>query len=179
MEKFSLVLCAITVPFGLISFFGSFGSEVSSAGAFYVFLGGGIAYLVFKKRRETPSLQKPPKIIPQPQVIKESQSVSAQELFVFMGKTIPLLLILIAVLNGLFPPWVHTFDIQATHSHRNAGYHFILTPPEPLKDYDKNRMAHGVKIDSSRLTTQWIIIGILAGCWAFRGKIFPREISHA
>jgi len=50
---------------------------------------------------------------------------------------------------GLFPPWVQTFDLNATHTRTPAGHAFILSPPQPTD----NVYAIGIQLDTSRL---WI-----------------------
>lgn len=62
--------------------------------------------------------------------------------------------------SGLFPPWLATFDVTASHdstgkhSEMDAGYHLVITPPKPVND----QRAFGIKLDSSRLLLEWVCI---------------------
>jgi len=68
--------------------------------------------------------------------------------------------IAIFVLIGLFPPWVYTFKHKDTYSAKSAGYAFIAVAPPPEQD----TLAHGVKIDLSRLLIQWVLlVGVSGG----------------
>ena len=67
-------------------------------------------------------------------------------------KAILVMGIIIIILMGLFPPWVYT------HYGTYSEYSFIATPPE----------GRGiVKLDSSRLVLQWIVVLIAAGLGVF------------
>ena len=59
--------------------------------------------------------------------------------------------IAVIVLMGLFPPWTYTFKASGIYSEESAGYSFIAFPPSRKRE----RPAHGVKIDMSRLLLQW------------------------
>ena len=76
------------------------------------------------------------------------------------------------VLAGLFPPWLKTFDAQAIHSRRNAGYAFILSPPEP----EGHRPYDGIQLDTTRLLIEWSCILVFAGtAWFLCGVSKPRH----
>ena len=66
--------------------------------------------------------------------------------------------IAVIVLMSLFPPWLYT-QARITEVQTNAGYHFLLTPPQP-----QGEVGYGIHLDMSRLFVQWIvIIAIAAG----------------
>ena len=61
------------------------------------------------------------------------------------------------IVMGLFPPWVYTFDNKSTHTENPAGYAIIFNPP--WAEGDERR--HGVHVDMSRITVQWITLAIV------------------
>ena len=63
--------------------------------------------------------------------------------------------IIIIILMGLFPPWVYTSHYGTTYSE----YSFIATQPEHRRSI--------VKLDSSRLVLQWIVVLIAMGLGIF------------
>jgi hypothetical protein len=73
--------------------------------------------------------------------------IGAQKFTLFFGAVV-------FVLCGLFPPWLYTYDVTATHSRSNAGCAFILSPPLPRENSD----AHGIQIDTSCLLIEWACI---------------------
>ena len=79
--------------------------------------------------------------------------VGAQKFTLFCGAVV-------FVLCGFFPPWLYTYDVTATHSHSDAGYSFILSPP--LK-YGRITTADGIQLDTSRLLIEWVCILVATG----------------
>jgi len=67
--------------------------------------------------------------------------------------------LIVFVLMSLFPPWTYTFDRQSTYSEKPAGYAFILKSPPP----ERNSYYHGIRIDTTRLFIQWIVLGVIIG----------------
>lgn len=66
------------------------------------------------------------------------------------------------VLIGLFPPWLYTYDVTATHSRSNAGCSFILSPPLPRG----NNNDYGIQIDMSRLLIEWAcVLAAIGAAW--------------
>ena len=70
--------------------------------------------------------------------------IGAQQFILFFGAVV-------FVLCGLFPPWLYTYDVTATHSRSNAGCAFILSPPLPMED----SAVCGIQIDTSRFLIEW------------------------
>ena len=68
--------------------------------------------------------------------------------------------IVVVVIMGLFPPWLHTsiFDGPGSLEVRSYYYttHFILNTPQ-------GNMLGKAHLDFKRLIIQWIIIAIIAG----------------
>ena len=65
----------------------------------------------------------------------------------------------VAIAMGLIPPWSHTFDFQSTSQSKPAGYSLILSPPQP----ERKSPYFGVRLDSSRLVLQWVVVAIATG----------------
>ena len=63
------------------------------------------------------------------------------------------------MLCSLFPPWLSTLNTSGIHSERDAGYHFIFTPPAPA--YDSRY--YGVRLDCARLMIEWLSIAAASG----------------
>lgn len=78
----------------------------------------------------------------------------------------------VAICMGLVPPWSHTFSLLSTSQSKPAGYSFILCPPMP----EVNAPAYGVRLDSSRLVIQWVVIAIATGMGLT--LLHRRENSH-
>src|SRR5258707_14798264 len=78
--------------------------------------------------------------------------------------------------SGLFPPWLATFDVTASHdstgrhSENDAGYHLVLTPP-PRRD---GASQFGIKLDTSRLFLEWVCI-LSAGVTAWMIAAQPKK----
>lgn len=62
--------------------------------------------------------------------------------------------LILFLLMGLFPPWTYTLDVQSIHREKPANYAFIALPPKP----ESTHLAHGVRIDISRLIVQWLVL---------------------
>ena len=62
--------------------------------------------------------------------------------------------LVLLIVTCLFPPWEYTFNARGIYSEKPAGYHFLFSPPEPLK-YGN---AYGVKINFVQLSIEWIAI---------------------
>jgi len=60
---------------------------------------------------------------------------------------------------GLFPPWIHTLDLESIHREKPAGYALIISPPKP----ERNTPFFGVKIDIARLFVQWGVVAAATG----------------
>lgn len=67
----------------------------------------------------------------------------------------------------LFPPWINTFKFKNTYSEKPAGYSLITDPPRIRSD-----VRYSVKLDTSRLLLQILVVAISAGVgvFAFRDK---------
>jgi hypothetical protein len=79
------------------------------------------------------------------------------------------------ILSGLFPPWLQTLDVTATHNHTDAGYSFILSPPLPKKGayYSED---YGIQLDTTRLLIEWSCILVAAGSvWFLCGASKSKE----
>ena len=62
--------------------------------------------------------------------------------------------LILLIVTCLFPPWEYTFSFRGIYSAKPAGYHFLFSPPMPLKsDY-----AFGVKINFIQLLIEWVAI---------------------
>lgn len=72
--------------------------------------------------------------------------------------------IVVAVLMGVFPPWMDSFSYEQLHSQGAGGYAFIFDPP-------KAEILHTVSIDLSRLVVQWVVVALAVG----GGILFLRE----
>lgn len=65
----------------------------------------------------------------------------------------------------LFPPWLYTAYVTGTRhsqgfrSEKDAGHHFIFTPPSPENDAPP----FGTKIDVSRLVLEWVAVVAITG----------------
>ncbi len=65
----------------------------------------------------------------------------------------------------LFPPWLYTAYVTGTRhsqgfrSEKDAGHHFIFTPPSPKNDAPP----FGTKIDVSRLVLEWVAVVAITG----------------
>jgi hypothetical protein len=60
----------------------------------------------------------------------------------------------VAVLMGLFPPWLYTVDAPGFTSSDPAGYSFIAAPPSRRF----SRPIDGVRFDVTRLLVQWTLV---------------------
>jgi len=65
----------------------------------------------------------------------------------------------IFIVMGLFPPWTYTHDNRSMHIEKPAGYGFIMEPPEP----EESNYRYGIKVDTSRLAIQWLMLIVLSG----------------
>ena len=74
--------------------------------------------------------------------------------------------IVVSVLMGLFPPWVHRLDVRPASVARPASYQFLFSPP------DSKGSLWSVHLDFPRLFLQLAIIwGIVAAIYYFsKGK---------
>ena len=79
--------------------------------------------------------------------------------------------IVVVVLMGLFPPWAYTYSYNTKYSKEPAGYGFILDPPM------KKRFspAHGIELDITRLSVQWIITLLATGLGVFLATTTKKE----
>lgn len=66
------------------------------------------------------------------------------------------------VLFGVFPPWSYTTlaSREGAVTTNPAGYHLIASPPRANCE---NRARCGVEIDITRLSIQWVALGVLVG----------------
>lgn len=69
----------------------------------------------------------------------------------------------VIILMGLFPPWTYTFKYKTAYSNEPAGYGFILSPPKKKS----KALAHGIELDITRLSVQWIIVLMATGLGVF------------
>jgi CheY-like chemotaxis protein len=79
--------------------------------------------------------------------------------------------LLLLMFAGLFPPWLFTVDRSGsgnrTRAEKNAGYHFILTPPQPERTYQ----GYGIRLDTSRLAIEWVSISALVCALCLLAKL--------
>ena len=82
-----------------------------------------------------------------------------QKTFLWIG-------IAVIVLMGIFPPWISKVEILNSTNQRNAGYGCILNPPTT------NSPTWYVRIDTSRLSVQWVVIAVITSglILTFKGK---------
>ncbi len=67
--------------------------------------------------------------------------------------------LIVIVLMGVVPPWVHTVSLLGSQTKYSAGYSPIISAPS--RQYDAP--AYGVSLDISRLLMQWALVGMVAG----------------
>ena len=72
-------------------------------------------------------------------------------------KRIVILLALVFVIMGLFPPWKQRVNTDRVRWERPAGYHLIFEPPSV------GHSAIGVELDLARLAIQWVVLAAAAG----------------
>lgn len=72
--------------------------------------------------------------------------------------------VIVFVLMGVVPPWIYTIHAQAVHSEKPAGYALVFLPPSTERPDD---VRFGVKIDSTRLVVQWLILCAATSCCVF------------
>jgi uncharacterized integral membrane protein len=74
--------------------------------------------------------------------------------------------IVVSVLMGLFPPWVHRLDVKAVHVAQPASYQLLFNPPAVKSSL------WSVHVDFTRLLLQLAIVwGIVAAIQFFaKGK---------
>jgi len=64
--------------------------------------------------------------------------------------------VVVFVLMGLFPPWT---SVHKSYSAEPSGYCFIGSPPRPYKYNNAGLIrTYKIKIDTTRLLIQWIVI---------------------
>jgi hypothetical protein len=92
--------------------------------------------------------------------------------------------VVLAVLLGIFPPWVYRLDLRYSHTERSAGYALLVSPPN-LPDWDTNAQSHdrifsnsatSVLIDWPRLFLEWLIVAVLT---AVRVFLWPGGTSQS
>lgn len=71
----------------------------------------------------------------------------------WIQKTLLWIGISVIVVMGLFPPWVVGKSVLSPN---NAGYNFILNPPEAKRSEFSG-------LNSSRLLVQWIMVAVITG----------------
>jgi hypothetical protein len=77
--------------------------------------------------------------------------------------------------TALFPPWLHTFDVTSGHRRWDAGYAFILSPPQPNGSTEYHGQYHGIQLDTTRLLVEWACILAIGGAaWLLLGDASPR-----
>jgi hypothetical protein len=70
--------------------------------------------------------------------------------------------LVLIVLMGLFPPWIHTFNVKAVNIERAGNYGFMFSPPPPERNLSfLNEKLWGVRLDVSRLLIQWILVVVI------------------
>ena len=77
----------------------------------------------------------------------------------------------VIILMGLFPPWTYTFHLATAYSKKPAGYSFILAPPKRKASH----LAHGIELDVTRLSVQWIIVLMATGLGVFLTSTTKKE----
>ncbi len=85
--------------------------------------------------------------------------------------------LVVIVLMGLFPPWVHTVNVKTIKIERAGNYGFMFSPPPPEPNLPfLNEKLWGVRLDVSRLLIQWIlVVVIVCGLVVFLKKDNVRE----
>lgn len=105
-------------------------------------------------RDSNPNTKKPQNLSPQ-------KGFNAKQLKMFQ------IGLLVAVLMGIFPPWVDNFSIDLNgtnmHSQGSAGYGFILNPPTAAA-------WHTISLDFGRLCIQWLVVGLAVGAGVLNFK---------
>jgi hypothetical protein len=77
----------------------------------------------------------------------------------------------LALLIGLFPPWMFFVDESSIHLSQHAGYHFLLGSVEvPAFDTNHNTQMFSdfreeiqVRLDSDRLAVEWFTLLLVTG----------------
>src|ERR1051325_3384476 len=79
------------------------------------------------------------------------------------------------VLTALFPPWVRRLDTSRTHTRRDAGYSFVLSPPMlPTRD----EQFYSIQLDTSRLLLEWACILATGGAaWFLFSEVKPERVE--
>jgi hypothetical protein len=75
----------------------------------------------------------------------------------FNRKTIAAIGLLLIVVSGIFPPFIHTRVSKGSVYEEEAGYGFLLSPPAP------NERGTGTRLDTGRLVLQWLVIAGITG----------------
>jgi hypothetical protein len=84
--------------------------------------------------------------------------------------------LVVIVLMGLFPPWVHTVHVKEIKIDRAGSYGFLFSPPVPAHKTLPLENFWGVRLDVSRLLIQWIlVVMIVCGLVVFLKKDNVRE----
>ncbi len=84
--------------------------------------------------------------------------------------------LVVIVLMGLFPPWVHTVHVKELKIDRAGSYGFLFSPPAPDQNNFPWKNMWGVHLDVSRLLMQWILVVIIVcGLVFFLNKDNVRE----
>jgi hypothetical protein len=66
----------------------------------------------------------------------------------------------VVVLMGVVPPWAETYqDRSISQVHRPVGYMPLWLPPPS----SRSGAAYGVRVDWSRLSLQWLLVGVTTG----------------
>jgi hypothetical protein len=81
----------------------------------------------------------------------------------FKGKII-LIMLIIMIFMGVFPPWKQAFKFEEYQNENPAGYGFIFSPPRP------HSIAYSVSLDVSRLLVQWVVVILAAGLFIFLSR---------
>ncbi len=75
--------------------------------------------------------------------------------------------LLVTAVCGLFPPWVAPDSVRNADVYENAGYSFILKPPEGA-----------IRLDYQRLLIQWASVSaITSALWLAVGGMRRHQIS--
>lgn len=68
------------------------------------------------------------------------------------------------VAMGLYPPWIETAHANAAERENPAGYALFMLPPEA-----EEGIVFGVRLDTSRLLLQWLVLSVATGALVLAG----------
>jgi len=100
---------------------------------------------------------------PKPSYIEELILKSINSIFKNIQKEyIPIFLgLILIIIMALFPPWNFVTDAERIHTHRNAGYSNLFSPPTVENSSWGSRLNQNLwssRIDKERLYVQFIIV---------------------